>query len=157
MGGGTCAGAVDGPGAPPGCCTALVVCSRLMICIILACVASEDACCASSSAVAEACTARLSESKKRLAGSRLLLPATLGIGCVTSSWRARTTSACSASSSSAEMKEADWNTVAMGEQMLPAASGGDLKKTSEEKSCLYTESLLVAKMRYCRRYEVSPT
>ena len=62
------------------------------------------------------------------------MPATRCIGCVTSSWRARTTSACSASSSSAEMKEADWNTVAMGEQMLPAESGGDLKKTSLEKS-----------------------
>ena len=57
-------------------------------------------------------------------------------GCVTSIWRARTTSACSASSSSAEMKEADWNTVAMGEQTLPAASGWLRKKTSDEKSCL---------------------
>jgi len=33
------------------------------------------------------------------------------------------------------MKEADWKTVAIGEQMLPPASGGDLKKTSLEKSC----------------------
>jgi hypothetical protein len=58
------------------------------------------------------------------------------MGCVTSIWRARTTSACSASSSSAEMKDADWKTVAMGEQTLPAASGGLRKKTSDEKSCL---------------------
>lgn len=36
------------------------------------------------------------------------------------------------------MKEADWKTVAMGEQMLPAVSGGDLKKTSDEKSWRYT-------------------
>jgi len=34
------------------------------------------------------------------------------------------------------MKEADWKTVAMGEQMLPPASGGDLKKTSDDQSCL---------------------
>jgi len=34
------------------------------------------------------------------------------------------------------MKEADWKTVAMGEQMLPAASGCCRKKTSDEKSCL---------------------
>ena len=64
------------------------------------------------------------------------MPCVLLMGCVTSIWRARTTSACSASSSSAEMKEADWKTVAMGEQMLPAASGGLRKKTSDEKSCL---------------------
>ena len=73
------------------------------------------------------------------------------MGCVTSIWRARTTSAWSASSSSAEMKEADWKTVAMGEQTLPAASGWLRKKTSDEKSCLYIESELVLKMRYCRR------
>ena len=116
-----------------------------------ACSASPCACAASSSAVAEACTARLSESKKRLAGSRFCEPCVRVCAWVTSSWRARTTSACSASSSSAEMKEADWKTVAMGEQMLPAASGWLRKKTSDEKSCLYTESQLVLKMRYCRR------
>ena len=87
-------------------------------------------------AVAEACTARDSESKKRLAGSRFCEPVVRVCGCVTSSWRARTTSACSASSSSAEMNEADWKTVATGEQMLPAASGSCRKKTSDEKSCL---------------------
>jgi hypothetical protein len=57
MGGGTCAGAAEDPGAPPDCWTALVVCNRLMTAIILACMARLDACCASSSAVAEACTA----------------------------------------------------------------------------------------------------
>ena len=34
------------------------------------------------------------------------------------------------------MKEADWKTVAMGEHMLPPASGSLRKKTSDEKSCL---------------------
>ena len=34
------------------------------------------------------------------------------------------------------MNEADWKTVATGEQMLPAASGSCRKKTSDEKSCL---------------------
>ena len=119
--------------------------------IIAAWSAREPACAASSSAVAEAWTARDSESKKRLAGSRFCEPCVRVMGCVTSIWRARTTSAWSASSSSAEMNEADWKTVAMGEQMLPAASGGCRKNTSEAKSCLYTESELVEKMRYCRR------
>ena len=86
---------------------------------------------ASSSAVAEACTARLSLSKNRLTGSRFWLPWTRDMGCVTSICRARTTSACSASSSSAEMNEADWKTVAMGEHTLPATSGAVLKKISE--------------------------
>ncbi len=36
------------------------------------------------------------------------------------------------------MNEADWKTVAMGEQTFPAESGGDLKKTSLEKSWRYT-------------------
>ena len=67
-----------------------------------------------------------------LFGSKLAAVACLAAGCVTKSCRARTTSACSASSSRAEMKLADWKTVAMGEQMLPAASGGVLKKTSDE-------------------------
>ena len=113
-----------------------VVCSRLMVAIILAWIARFCATAASSSAVAEAWTARLSESKNRLAGSRFCAPCVRLMGCVTSIWRARTTSACSANSSSAEMKEADWKTVAMGEQTLPAASGGLRKKTSDEKSCL---------------------
>ena len=102
-----------------------------MICIILACVARLCACATSSSALAEAWTARLSLSKKRFAGSRFWLPTCRTAGCVTSICRARTTSACSASSSSAEMNEADWKTVATGEHMLPAMSGGVLKKTSE--------------------------
>ena len=109
-----------------------VVCMRLIMFMSLAVMARLCACAVSSSALAEACTARLSESKNRLAGSRLGLPCWRCAGCVTSIWRARTTSACSASSSSEEMKLADWKTVAMGEQMLPAASGGVLKKTSEE-------------------------
>ena len=61
MGGGTCAGAL-GAGADPGCWTGLVVCSRLISAIMRACVARLDACCASSSAEADACTARDSES-----------------------------------------------------------------------------------------------
>ena len=64
-----------------------------------------------------------SESKKRLAGSRFCEPCVRVMGCVTSIWRARTTSACRANSSRAEMKEADWKTVAMGEQTLPPGVG----------------------------------
>ena len=109
-----------------------VVCMRLIICMSLAVVARFCACAVSSSDAADACTARDSLSKKRLLGSRFWLPWLRFAGCVTSSCRARTTSACSASSSSDEMKEADWKTVATGEQMLPAASGCDLKKSSEE-------------------------
>ena len=62
MGGGTCAGAMELL-PPPGCCAdAFVVWSRLIMAIILACTAKEDPIWASSSAVAEACTARDSES-----------------------------------------------------------------------------------------------
>ena len=144
--GGTCAGTADEPpGRPP---FVSVVWSRLIVAIILAWMARFCATAASSSAVAEACTARDSESKKRLAGSRFWEPCVRVAGCVTSIWRARTTSACNASSSSAEMNEADWKTVAIGEQMLPAESGWLRKKTSDEKSCLYTESEFVEKIRY---------
>ena len=108
-----------------------VVCMRLMTAMSLAVVASCCACAVSSSALADACTARDSESKKRLDGSRFWLVCVRIAGCVTRSCRARTTSACSASSSSDEMKLADWKTVATGEQRLPAGSGCDLKKSSE--------------------------
>ena len=72
--GGTCAGTVD---EPPGRPLWSVVCSRLMVAIILACMARFCATAASSSAVAEAWTARDSESKKRLAGSRFCEPCVL--------------------------------------------------------------------------------
>ena len=126
-GGGTCAACAEAAADRPSC---AVVCMRLTIAISLAVTARLCAWLASSSAAALDWMARLSESKNRFAGSRFWFCAWRTIGCVTSIWRARTTSAWSASSSSAETKLAVWKTVAMGETMLPPASGGDLKKIS---------------------------
>ena len=102
---------------------------------------------ASSSAVAEAWTARDSESKKRLAGSSSAALRRV-MGCVTSVWRARTTSAWSASSSRAEMKATGtpWRWAS---RCCPRRRGCCRRPRRQSPAC--RPSRVGRRMRYCRR------